>query len=646
MRILFSNIIFFFLALCVYSQEAKPLYMPREFQEAYKNKTRAFNGDVGENYWQNSSDYVIEVEIVPGTWKIHGKQTISYTNNSPDSLSEIVIKMYPNHYKKGGIRANKIPLENLTNGMVISNLKVNDEVVNLGIDASVSNLAHATKKKNPSSNISVSYNSTFLTLEFNNKPIPPNSTTKLSMDWETEMPLIYVNKIGAYDKESAFMGYWYPQIAVYDDIDGWDKNEYTGAQECYTDFGNFNVKIKVPKGNYVFATGELLNAEAVLSPQEYEAYILSKTSPDSTRILNANTKDEIGNSKSTWHFKAKQVRDFGFGVSNNFNWLANITLIEDKKVSSNIVYSYKDEKNLRDLLNTQQKSIEYLSNELPGVPYPYQSFTSFIGVPEFDGMEFPMMANNGFSKREISNNLMTFHELAHTYLPHWVGINEVKYSWMEEGWATFLTFKFCQNFYKDTAFENYELQRAIKSYKRSAGKQWEPPLFSPSNYMVVRNMHFQQSYRKPAFMYLALEHLLGEERFKRCFKTYLNRWKEKHPTPFDFMFTFNDVSGENLNWFWKKWVFEYGYADLGLKKIEGSKVVLENVGGLPVPVSLKLTYANNKTAIINKTPEIWSSGKSSVFIEIVNVEGLISVELISDSFPDVNTTNNLIEIKK
>ncbi|WP_147678113.1 M1 family metallopeptidase [Algibacter pacificus] len=646
MRILICSIFFTFLAINSYSQEAKPLYMPREFQEAYKNKTRAFNGEVGENYWQNSSDYVIEAEIVPGTWKIYGKQTISYTNNSPDSLSEIVIKMYPNHYKKGGVRANKIPLENLTNGMVISNLKVNDEVVNLGLDASVSNLAHATKKKNPSNNISVSYNSTFLTLEFNNKPIPPNSTTKLSMDWETEMPLIYVNKIGAYDKESAFIGYWYPQIAVYDDIDGWDKNEYTGAQECYTDFGNFNVKIKVPKGNYVFATGELLNAEAVLSPQEYEAYILSKTSPDSTRILNANTKDEIGNSKSTWHFKAKQVRDFGFGVSNNFNWLANTTLIEDKKVSSNIVYSYKDEKNLRDLLNTQQKSIEYLSNELPGVPYPYQSFTSFIGVPEFDGMEFPMMANNGFSKREISNNLMTFHELAHTYLPHWVGINEVKYSWMEEGWATFLTFKFCQNFYKDTAFENYELQRAIKSYNRSAGKQWETPLFSPSNYMVVRNMHFQQSYRKPAFMYLALEYLLGEERFKRCFKTYLNRWKEKHPTPFDFMFTFNDVSGENLNWFWKKWVFEYGYADLGLKKIEGSKVVLENVGDLPVPVSLKLTYANNKTAIINKTPEIWSSGKSSVFIEIANVEGLISVELISDSFPDVNTTNNLIEIKK
>ncbi|PQJ69233.1 hypothetical protein BTO14_14520 [Polaribacter butkevichii] len=618
--------------------------MPREFKEAYKNKTRAHNGNLGEHYWQNSGNYVIEAEIIPGSWKIIGKQTILYTNNSPDSLSEIVIKMYPNHYKKGGVRANKIPLKNLTDGMVISNLMVNGEVVNLNMDASVSNLAHATKEKNKNSNISVSYNSTFLTLEFN-QPIPPNSTTKFSMDWETEMPSIYVNKIGAYDGESAFMGYWYPQIAVYDDIDGWDKNEYTGAQECYTDFGDFNVKIKVPKGNYVFATGDLLNPKDVFSSEEYSAYVLSKTSPENTNILNHKTTSKALNSEATWFFKAENVRDFGFGVTNNFNWVANATAVENKVVSSNIVYSHKDEKNLRDLLNTQNKSIQYLSNKLPGVAYPYNSFTSFIGVPEFDGMEFPMMANNGFSNREISNNLMTFHELAHTYLPHWVGINEVKYSWMEEGWATFLTFKFCQDFYRDTAFENYELNRAISSYNRSAGKQWETPLFSPSNYMVVRNMHFQQSYRKPAFMYLALEHLLGEKLFKICLKTYLNRWKGKHPTPFDFMFTFNDVSGKNLNWFWKKWVFEYGYADLALTKIESSKVVIENIGGLPVPVSLKLTYANNKTSIINNSPEIWSSGKSNILIEIINAEDLISVELVTDTFPDVNPSNNLLEIK-
>jgi len=641
MKILFSiiAIVFFKLTLC--SQE---LYIPIEFQEAFKNKTRAFDGNPGENYWQNSSDYYIEVEVIPDSWKILGKQTILYTNNSSDSLSEIVIKMYPNHYKKGGVRANKIPLVNLTDGMLISDLIVNGEVVNLDSDSSISNLAHATKEKNTDENISVSYNSTFLTLEFKT-PISPNSKTTFSMKWETEMPSIYVNKIGAYDKESAFMGYWFPQIAVYDDIDGWDKNEYTGAQECYTDFGDFDVKIKVPMGNYVFATGDLQNPNEVLSIKEYSAYKASKKNSDKTIILDHRTINNSENSKSIWFYKAKKVRDFGFGVTNNFEWIANTTNIGSKEVSSNIVYSKNNEENLRDLLNIQEESIQYLSNELPGVAYPYNSFTSFIGVPEFDGMEFPMMANNGFSSKEISNNLMTFHELAHTYLPHWVGINEVKYSWMEEGWATFLTFKFCQALYKGTPYENYQLKRAIRSYNRSAGKQWETPLFSPSNYMVVRNMHFQQSYNKPAFMYLALEKLLGKELFKTCLQAYLNRWQGKHPTPFDFMFTFNDVSGKNLDWFWKKWVFEYGYADLALNKAENSKITIENIGGLPVPIILKLTYQNNEVIHINKTPEIWVMGEKEVFIENVNTKDLKSVKIITNKFPDVNSDNNFLEIK-
>ena len=641
MRLYVILIIFFTYSLLLQAQRS--LYMPREFQKAYANKTRSYTGKPGESYWQNSSDYHIEVEVIPDSWKIIGKQTILYTNRSPDSLSEVVIKMYPNHYKKGGVRANKMPLVNLTEGMIISNLSINGEAVNLNLNSSVSNLAHATKEKSHKDQISVSYNSTFLTLTLPT-PIPPNSITSFSMNWETEMPSIYVNKIGAYNKESAYIGYWYPQIAVYDDIDGWDKNEYTGAQECYTDFGYFNVKIKVPKGNYVFATGDLQNPKEVLSDQEHSAYIKSKVNEVKTNILNYNKQKETLVLKSTWIFKAEHVRDFGFGVTNNFNWIANSTTIDNNKISSNIVYSTNDEKNLRDLLNIQGKSIKYLSNELPGVAYPYHSFTSFIGVPEFDGMEFPMMANNGFSNIEISNNLMTFHELAHTYFPHWVGINEVKYSWMEEGWATFLTIKFGQSLYRDTAFENYELKRAISSYNKSAGQQWETPLFSPSNYMVVRNMHFQQSYRKPAFMYLALEHLLGKQLFKTCLQEYISRWAQRHPTPYDFMFTFNNVSGKNLNWFWKKWIFEYGYADVAVVKIDNSKLVLENIGGLPVPVLLKLTYANNKITTIEKSPEIWLTGEPQVSVEILDTKDLISVELISDTFPDTNHSNNVLKI--
>lgn len=631
------------MSYCMHGQES--LYMPLEFQKTYKNGVRGYDGKPGKNYWQNSSSYDIEAEIIPGSWEILGTQTITYTNYSPDSLSEVVIRLYPNHYKRGGVRANMIPNVNLTDGMQLSNLKVNGELVNLSKNTSVSNLAHATKGKTTERTITVDYNSTFLTLELSS-PILPNSTTSFSMNWKTIMPSIYVNKIGAYDKESSYMGYWYPQIAVYDDIDGWDTNEYTGAQECYTDFGNFNVKIKVPKGNYVFATGDLQNAKQVFSTKELLAYKKSKSSTKTVVVLDGENKGTIKNSNTTWIYKAENIRDFGFGISNNFKWIATATKVNDRPISSNIIYDKTDESYLNDLLRIQNESIQFLSNQLPGVPYPYDSFTTFIGVPEFDGMEFPMMANNGFSRREISNNHMTFHELAHTYMPHWIGVNEVKYSWMEEGWATFFTIKFGQHLYRGTEFENYELLRTIRSYNRSAGQQGDTPLFTPSNYMVIRNMHFQQSYRKPAFMYLALEKLLGEDVFKKCLIEYMNRWAGHHPTPYDFMFTFNDVSAQNLNWFWKKWIFDYGYAEVAIKEIKDSEIILDNIGGIPVPITLKLSYKNNKIVIIEQSPIIWSSNDKRVSITIEDSDDLISVVLMSDQFPDVDASNNIIILKR
>jgi hypothetical protein len=617
----------------------KDLYMPLEFQKAYQNGTRSDNGMPGENYWQNSSSYDIKVEIVPGTWEIIGKQRIRYSNNSPDSLNEVVIRMYPNHYKKGGVRANEIPLENLTEGMVISKLDVDGELVAMEESTSHSNLAHAIKAKSDGGKISVERNSTFLVLELVN-PIPPDSNTTFSMEWKTEMPFEYVNKIGAYDKRSAFIGYWYPQIAVYDDIDGWDQSEYTGAQECYTDFGDFHVEVTVPEGYFVMATGDLQNSAEVLNDTELTQYRKSRNSTGQVSIFDESSKIGTKDSYKTWVYKASQVRDFGMGVSDNFNWISKSVSLRGSMVSSNIVYDPSDENYLRDLMNIQNEGIHFLSNELPGVAFPYDNFTTFVGVPEFDGMEFPMMANNGFSEREVSNNLMTFHELAHTYLPHWVGINEVKYSWMEEGWVTFLTIKFCQDLYRGTKYENYELERTIKSYNNGSGQQGEVPLFTPSNYMVVRNMHFQQSYRKPAFMYLALENLLGRSLFKKCLKTYLTIWAEKHPTPYDFMFTFNNVSQMDLNWFWEKWVFDYGYADLAIKQNENAELIVENKGGLPVPISLKLTYRDKREALIEKSPKVWSRGNDFISIIVDDVRNLESVQLISNTFPDRDASNN------
>ncbi|WP_203257140.1 M1 family metallopeptidase [Hyunsoonleella ulvae] len=628
-------------------QGQNELYMPVEFQKAYNNETRAYNGTPGKNYWQNQCTYSIDVEVIPGTWNVIGSQIVTYKNNSPDSLYKVYIKMHPNHYKRGALRANEIPVENLTNGMQISGLTVNGIEVQLKQKHKSTNLAPENIDTAKTINgITVTERSSYIRLNLK-KPLAPHSKAIFTMTWETSMPLVYVNRMGAYDGKSAFVGYWYPQIAVYDDIDGWDSSEYTGAQEYYLDYSNYEVNIKVPSDYKVSATGNLLNPKEVFTADEFKSYQIVKATPNPVTIIKGNISNKEGSQeqKTVWKYKATNVRDFAFGLSNNFKWVAQNVVIDDNSIVSNLIYDIKDEKYAEGILEVQNKSLNFLVNDYPGIPFPYDTFTTYMGVPEFDGMEFPMLANNGLSKNPKSNDYMTFHEASHTYLPHYVGVNEIKYSWMEEGWATFFTIKFIQKLYKDTADENRQLTRTMGSYIVNAGKQWESPLIAPTNHLTIRKGHFQLSYRKPAFMLLALESLLGEQQFKTCLKEYINRWKGKHPTPYDFMFTFNDISEKNLNWFWKKWVFEYGYADLELKRVDKSGVTIQNIGGLPVPVTLKLVYANGKTLGIEKTPEIWQSNPNLTLVD-VKTEELISIELVSDSFPDTDIKNNVLIMKK
>jgi aminopeptidase N len=198
--------------------------------------------------------------------------------------------------------------------------------------------------------------------------------------------------------------------------------------------------------------------------------------------------------------------------------------------------------------------------------------------------------------------------------------------------------------YKGTPDENRQLKSTMRGYLANAGKQWESPLIAPTNHLTIRKGHFQLSYRKPAFMLLALENLLGKSVFKKCLKAYIKRWEGKHPTPYDFMFTFNDVSNKNLNWFWTKWIFEYGYADVALKEIKNSTLTIDNIGGLPVPVKLKIVYADGTSEITRKTAELWKENTQTVYLNISRKNQIKSIDLISDTFPDINTKNNRVNI--
>lgn len=301
--------------------------------------------------------------------------------------------------------------------------------------------------------------------------------------------------------------------------------------------------------------------------------------------------------------EGSNLPDFAFGISANFRWEAADIPVGENTIRSSLVYPAHDSTFHQNLLAVQNEALKFFSDSFPGVPYPYESFTTFLGVTEYDGMEFPMMANNGSDYREgLSYNLnhtVTAHEIAHSYLPFYVGINEIKDSWMEEGLAFFLEAQFIDSRNKNTNWQ--ELVSSL--YSRTAGYRWDAPLFTQSNTLIYSYTHSFHAYYKPAVMFFVLQDLLGKKTFTNCWQSFINRWSSKHPSPFDLMYTFNHVSGQNLDWFWKTWIFDWGVADVEVAKIN-DQVVLRNVGKLAVPVDLILIKEDNSTKQVHFKSDI------------------------------------------
>jgi hypothetical protein len=298
--------LFFVLILSITLFAQSNYYIPRNVLKAYEKGTRSFDGNPGPDYWQNFSEYKISVSIEPSSRILSGSETIVYYNNSPDSLNEIVIRLYPNISKPTSRRDFNIPDEAITEGVKITSFILNNNKLNID-DKKI-----------------FRYSGTNLRVILNEK-IAPSTKTKIEIEWSFEIPKTSFARMGTYDSTSFFIAYWYPQVAVYDDIDGWDYNEYTGHTEMYNDFSNFEVDIKVPAGFHVWSTGIWQNPNEILSDEFLKRYEQAKKSDKVIRIF---TNQDLMNknrykSKEAFHtfkFKAESVPDFAFGVSDHYLW--------------------------------------------------------------------------------------------------------------------------------------------------------------------------------------------------------------------------------------------------------------------------------------------------------------------------------------
>ncbi len=618
--------IFFLLIFCAagwQAANAQTLYMPRDIKQAYKNETRSMDGRPGKNYWQNYGRYNITITAMPPDRNIKGSETITYINNSPDTLRNPVIKLFINIHKPGAPRDFGAEDDYLTSGTHIDAVSING--------------AKTAWQDNPSL-----YTWQPLRLP---KPLAPHDSVQLAFDWHYEISK-QSNREGMIDSTTYFLAYFYPRVAVFDDYNGWDRMNFMDSHEFYSDFNDYTVTINTPKNYIVWGTGTLQHPENLLQPEALNRFNKSFTSDETVHIV---TKQDLAsknitaqNAVNSWQFKATDIPDMAFGLSDHFVWDGCSVVVDDatgRRAVANAAYN-DTAADYHHVAQYARHSLDWLSHNWPGVPYPYEKTTVFQG---YAGMEYPMMANDETYTDTDFSRFVAEHEIAHTYMPFYMGINETRYGFMDEGWATTYEILIGRADLGVEKAEGLYKQFRIEGWTNDPSSDEDIPIVTPGDALTGRGFG-NNEYGKASIGYLAMKDLLGDGLFKKCLHEYMDRWHGKHPTPWDFFYTFNDVSGMNLNWFWSNWFISNNYIDLAVttadKTKKGYDISIENIGGMAAPVNIIFTYEDGTSETFHQTPAIWQNDQKQATVSIATKKQIKSVYLDGGIFMDADETNN------
>lgn len=617
--------LFAFVSFFSYSQK---LYKPRDVQKAFDKGTRSPDGKPGAKYWQNKARYTINVTAMPPDRTIKGSEQISYINNSPDTLRVVFIKLFLNIHKPGAPRNGGALPDYLTSGVQIDQFAVNGET-------------------RPWRQSPYTYTSVGVRLP---KALAPHDSLQLSFDWHYEISL-QSNREGMIDSTTYFLAYFYPRIAVYDDYNGWDNMPFMEDHEFYSDFNDYTVNVTVPNNYIVWGTGTLQKPETVLQPEYLKRFKESLTSDKTIRIATKEdlaSKKVTANSSNTWQFTASHIPDMAFGLSDHFVWDAGSVVVDSAAGRrASVQAAYNDTaQDYHQMVEFGKRALHLLSFKWPGVPYPYEKTTIFQG---YAGMEYPMMANDETYEDPLFSRFVAEHELAHTYMPFYMGINETRYGFMDEGWAT--TFELLLG-YEDLGKEKAEglfKQFRVAGWIEDPSADQDIPIITPAD--VLTGAGFGNNiYGKAALGYIAAKDLLGDALFKKCLHEYMRRWNGKHPLPWDFFNSFNAAAGKNLDWFWNNWFFTSGYIDLAIQAVKktstGYTVSLKNIGGFVAPADLVITYKDGSTETKHFTPAVWEKDQKQASVSITTKKQIKSVKLDGGIFMDANEEDNVYPADK
>ncbi|MEO7101811.1 MAG: M1 family metallopeptidase [Gemmatimonadaceae bacterium] len=602
---------------------AQTLYMPRNMKQAVRNGTRALDGKPGPNYWENHGTYSIAVTLNPPDRLIKGTEKISYANNSPDTLRMLVIKLFGNIHKPGAPRAGGASADYLNPGVSVDAFSVNGKAEPWGNDTRTFTWKRVRLPA----------------------PLMPHDSVQLSFDWHYEISL-EAGREGMLDSTTYYLAYFYPRVAVYDDYNGWDTMDFTDQQEFYSDFNNYSVSFTVPKDYVVWGTGTLTDAATVLQPDALQRFKASMTSDS---VIHVATKDQMAshqvttqNATNTWNFTASDIPDMAFAVSNHYVWDAASVVVDDATHRRASVQSAFNDTaaDYHHMVHFGQHALGWLSHNWPGVPYPYEKTTIVQGSAD---MEYPMMVNDGSTPDTVFSRFVVEHELAHTYFPFYMGTNETRYGFMDEGWATTFEYLVGTADMGKAYATNFFKQFRVNGWIHDPSPLQDLPIVTPSD--VLKGAAYgSNAYGKAALGYLAMKDLLGDAGFKTALHAYMDRWHGKHPSPWDFFNTFSNVSGKNLNWFWNNWYFSNNYIDLALSSVKksgtGYSLTIDNIGGMDAPVDVHVKYADGDTTSFHQTPAIWEANQKQATVVIPTRKAVSSITLDGGIWMDADTSNN------
>lgn len=610
-----------FLTITASSQKLLPT--PRNIQATYEKGTRSVSGKPGPEYWQNTANYDLTINYEPVSRLITGVADIVYINNSPDTLEQIWFKLYPNYYKKGSPRQSAVSPADLTDGVIIDSLWINE-------------------KKFPVTAIRINGTNGVLS----GQSIAQGQKTRFRIAYHYTLNKGSHMRTGEVEPGAAFIAYFFPRVAVYDDIDGWNTIPYTGTQEFYNDFCHFSTAITVPAGFVVWATGDLKNGSDVLSPvylqrlQQAEQNDAMIWIIDSTDLRKGNITAP-GKTHTTWHFDADDVTDFAFAVSDHYVWQSSSLVVDPKTKRRTRVDAVFNpiHRDYFHVAGDARKTVEAMSYTFPAWPFPYPHITVFDGL---DQMEYPMMVNDNPVEDRTESITLTDHEVFHTMFPFYMGTNETKYAWMDEGWAT-LGEWLISPMIDSSIVDEY----GVAPTAANAGNETDLPIITLSTEMS--RGYFTNAYPKPAMGYLYIKDYLGDALFTRALHHYINQWKGRHPMPNDFFYCMNEGAGRNLNWFWKKWFFDSGIPDLAISSVKktGTKVtvLITAKGSKPVPVDLTIEYKDGSTQKIHRSIAVWEKEKRTTSIIFNAAKPIGRIVLAHPHTPDSNPGDNVYEIK-